>query len=113
MRNRLKQLLEENNWNITEEVINEALKYHNSKAFFEDLLKYGCQSWMVNSLIYYKDTHTFFNKHYEEIEEIRAELEEQWIEVKIPANTDLKNFLAWLSFEKRAYEIYNNLDLGR
>jgi len=32
---------------------------------------------MVSSMIYYKDTHEFFDKHYEEIQEIRDELEDQ------------------------------------
>ncbi len=113
MRNRLKQLLKESNWNIIEEVIKEALEYENPKDFFEDLLQYWCKTWMVCSLILYRDTHNFFEKHYKEIEEIRTELEEQWIEVKIPTNADLKNFLAWLSFEQRAYEFYNNFDFER
>lgn len=110
MKNKLKKLLNENKWTITEEIIKEALDYHNPKDFFEDLLQYGCQSWMVSSMIRHKDTYEFFEKHYEEIEEIRAELEEQGIEIKIPTN-DLKNFLSWLSFEERARQIYDNLEI--
>lgn len=62
-------------------------------------------------MIRYTDTHKFFELHYQEIQDIRAELEDQGIEVKIPTNTDLKNFLAWLSFEHRAYELSNELEL--
>ncbi len=113
MRKKLQKILEKNHWNITEEVINEALEYDNPKAFFEDLLQYGCQSWMVSSLIYYKDAHKFFEKHYEEIQEIREELEQQGIEVKIPTNTDLKNFLAWLWFEERARNLSYDLEMER
>jgi DNA-binding ferritin-like protein len=65
---------------------------------------------MVGSLIRYSDTHKFFEKHYEEIQEIRDELQESWVEVQIPTNTDLKNFLAWLSFEEVAYRVYNILE---
>jgi DNA-binding ferritin-like protein len=87
------------------------MDYHNPKDFFEDLLSYGCQSWMVSSMIRYTDTHKFFDEHYDEIQDIRDELEEQWLEVKIPTHTDLKNFLAWLSFEEKAREIYYNLEI--
>lgn len=110
MNNKLNELLEENSWTITEEVINEALEYDNPKEFFEQLLQYGCVSWMVWSLVRYSDTHKFFEKHYDEIQEIRDELEESGVEVKIPTNTDLKNFLAWLSFEEVAYRVYNILE---
>ncbi len=51
---------------------------------------------MVSSLVYYEDTHEFFDRHYDEIEEIRAELEEQGLELKLPSQSDLKNFFAWL-----------------
>ncbi len=113
MKNKLLKLLEQNNWNITEEVIKEAMDYHNPKSFLEDVLQYGCVSWMVSSLIRYRDTHEFYDKHYDEIEEIRKELEEQGLEIKLPSHEDLKNFFAWLSFEHRSYELYNNLGLNR
>ena len=113
MKNKLIELLEKSKWTITEEVIQEALSYDNPKAFFEDLLQHGCQSWMVGSLIYYKDTHEFFERHYDEIEDIRAELESQGLEIKIPSNSDLKNFLAWLSFEEKARELYDELEMER
>ncbi len=113
MREKLKQLLKDNHWNITEEVIKQSLEYDDPRIFFKDLLQYGCQSWMVWSLIRYRDTHKFFEKHYEEIQEIIEELEQQGIEVKIPSNTDLKNFLAWLWFEERARNLSYELDMGR
>ena len=68
---------------------------------------------MVGSLIYYKDTHEFFERHYDEIEEIRAELDEQGLELKIPSHSDLKNFLAWLGFEEKARELYDELEMDR
>jgi len=68
---------------------------------------------MVSSLVYYKDTHEFFERHYDEIEEIRAELEEQGLELKLPSQSDLKNFFAWLGFEERARELYDELEMDR
>ncbi len=35
MKEKLKQLLEQNQWNITEEVIKEALEYHSQKHFLK------------------------------------------------------------------------------
>jgi len=64
---------------------------------------------MIGSLIYYQDTHEFYDKHYDEIEEIREEMLEQGTDIKIPNHSDLKNFFAWLSFEHRANELYDNL----
>ena len=63
---------------------------------------------MVFSLIYYKDTHAFFNRYYDELEDIRYELESEGIEVNIK-DQDLKNYLAWLGFEHVAYQLYNEL----
>lgn len=110
MKNQLKTLLEQSKWTITEAVIEEALSYSDPKAFFEDLLEHGCVSWMVSSLIYYKDTYEFFEKHYEEIEQMRSDLIDEWIEVMIPSWEDLKNYLSWLSFEEKAREIYRQIE---
>lgn len=63
---------------------------------------------MVGSLIYYKDTHAFYDTYYNAIEDIRWELEEEGIEIDLK-DQDLKNYLAWLAFEHTAYNIYNEL----
>jgi hypothetical protein len=44
MKDTLEKLLENNQGNITQAVIDEALDYHSPKEFFEDLLQHGCQS---------------------------------------------------------------------
>ncbi len=68
---------------------------------------------MVGSLIYYQDTHEFYAKHYNEIEEIRDELAEQGMEICLPSHSDLKNFFSWMSFEERAKNLYDELYVGR
>lgn len=81
------------------------------KAFFNDLRQGGCVSGMVSSLIYYKDTHNFYDTFYYEIENLRIEYEESIGEpVKID-NNDLKNQLAWYSFQETAYKLYQELNL--
>jgi len=77
MREKLEILLQENPNTITAEVAQTALESEDPKLFFQDLLQYGCQSGMVSSLIRYSDTHAFYDKYYDEIEDIRLELQEQ------------------------------------
>lgn len=93
-------------------VAKEALETEdNPVRFFTNLLSNGCASGMVNSLIYYKDTHTFFDTHYEEIEEIRLEVEEMNGD-PISINGDLKNFFSWLAFEQVARYMMDELGLN-
>lgn len=46
-------------------------------AWFEGLLQHGCVSGWDNNMIWYSDTHDFFDEHYDEIEELREEWAEQ------------------------------------
>jgi len=110
VKEKLEILLEENPNTITSEVVQEALAEEDPKYFFEHLLQYGCQSWFVWSMIRTKDTHAFYDKYYDEIEDIRYELTDQWILENNFIEGDLKNYFAWLSFEHVAYNIYNQLE---
>ena len=83
MREKLETILNENLNTITAEVIQEALNSEDPKAFFEDLMNNGCQFWMVSSLIYYKDTHAFYDRYYNEIKDIRWELEAEGVEINL------------------------------
>lgn len=89
-------------------VAQEAIDYgcEEIETFFSDLLQHGCQSGMISSLIYYVDTHKFFDTHYDEIEELRYEYEEMLGEALKP-NGDLKNWYAWFAFEEIARKIFN------
>lgn len=94
---------------LKKEVISEILDQEDSIQFVKELTEYGCASGAVPSLIYYHDTHAFYDNHYNEIEEIRNELQEIG-GLKLPINTDLKNHFAWLAFEQTVYNI--GLDLA-
>ena len=89
----------------------EALVYDEPEIFFKDLLNHGCVSGMVWSLIYFTDTHAFFDKHYDEIEAIREEFEDG-TGLPLTIKGDLKNFLAWFAFEETAYRIAVELELA-
>jgi len=79
---------------IKREVIDEALKYdtdNDIKSFFTDLASGGCVSGMVDRLIYYIDTHSFYEEHYDEIEKLRVEcLNNTGSDIEV-GDQDLKN----------------------
>ena len=91
-------------------VANEALDYSNPKSFFIDILQHGCKSGAVSSLIYYTDTHAFFDKYYDAIEQIRDDVESNLGE-PLQVSGDLKNHLAWFAFEETAYRLALELEL--
>lgn len=91
-------------------VANEALDHDDITCFFSDLLRHGCQSGIVGSLIYYSDTHKFYDTYYHEIEEIRYGLEQSFGESLKP-NGDLKNWYAWLGFEETARLLADELNI--
>ena len=109
MKNSLKKILKDHPHSIKAEVSEEALEHDDPKTFFQDLLQHGCISGMVGKLIYYKDTHAFYDKHYAEIEALREEYEESTGE-PLPIKSDLKNFLAWFAFEQVAYQLVSDIE---
>lgn len=72
--------------------------------WFENLFAHGCVSGMVGPLIYYTDTHSFFDRHYSEIEGLREQYEADTGHALV-IDGDLKNYLAWFAFEQVAHEI--------
>ena len=109
----LKTISNDKSPSIESEIAKEALDYNDGDvaSFFKDLLQHGCQSGMVGSLIYYADTHAFYDKHYDEIESIRAELEDDFGQ-PLTVSGDLKNWFAWLSFEETARKIADKFNVS-
>lgn len=105
---------------VAQDIIDEADSYLekgqklNKKAiqsFLEDLNTSGCQGGMISGLIYYSDTHAFFDKYSDDIFELIDELEASFgtpIEVK---DKDRKNFYAWLAYEETARQIGQDLGI--
>ena len=73
----------------------------------EKIVAYGCQSGIVTSLVYYKDTEAFFNRHVDEIleliEDAKQTMDINYIEFS-------RNNLSWFAFEIIAQEIYHKLE---
>lgn len=91
-------------------VSEEAIEHDNITSFFNDLAQHGCISGMVGSLIYYNQTHQFFETYYDEIEELRSEYEEI-TGIPLNLNHDLKNTLSWFAFEYVAYQLAQELEI--
>ena len=73
----------------------------------KEIVTYGCQSGIVTSLVYYKDTEAFFNRHVDEIfeliEDTKQTMDMNYIEFS-------RNNLAWFAFEIIAQEIYQEME---
>src|SRR5690606_39004733 len=107
----LEQQMEETRNGLVECVISDALDHEGSElTYLKDVLEHGCISGMVSGLIYTVDTHIFFDKYYEEIEDLRIELLEQGIDVlSYIGDNDLKNHMAWIAYEETARLVLDEL----
>jgi len=95
---------------VAKEAINALEDYDNIEDWFNDLLSHGCSSGMIGGMIYYCDTHNFYDKYYNEIEDLRYEYEEMTGE-KLHPNDDLKNWFAWFAYEEIARQLANELEI--
>jgi len=108
-RSYLQSICENEPETIRSEVAEDALESECIKTFFDELLHHGCSSGMISKLIYYYDTHKFYDKHYNEIEEIRDEYEDS-LGQPLSIRGDLKNFFSWFAFEQTAYQIWSDMN---
>jgi len=92
--------------NLLEKRVQEIIEENGGMDFAKDVLQHGCQSGTVSELIYYKDTHKWYDEFYDEIEELREELENSLGE-PLKVNGDLKNWYAWLGFEETTRKLYD------
>ena len=112
MKEKLEAIVKNEPQTIKNLVAKEALDYSSESItdFFDDLFRYGCISGMVSELVYYVDTHKFYDTHYTEIEELREAYETQTGQA-LTIDGDLKNFMSWFAFETVAYNLTNELGL--
>lgn len=86
-------------------------------SYVKDAGELGCIGGNCRRLVYYADTHDFYGKHGDEIDEILGDMEEEMGEpynigenMKRLGQSDLRNFLAWMAYEVRAQEIMRELE---
>jgi len=99
---------------IRKEVAREALyhSYTNICDFFSDLTRNGCICGMISILIYYRDTHAFFLKYYDQIEVLRNEYE-QSTGLTLQPQGDLMNWYSWFAFEETARRLSKELGISQ
>ena len=89
----------------------------------ENLQQYGCQSGMINSLIYYEDTVKFYEDFKEEINEMLSEMVDSTglslqelfgdkYDKDDPLNINdfNKNLFAWFGFEETSRKLYEEIE---
>lgn len=122
----LKDMKKETTSRLKKRVINDLLGNGvNTEDLFkhmEDIVKYGCQSGCVSSLIYYKDTTRFFDNYRSEILEyvndyINECSEDEYLQLNkgdivISKNQkrftdEEKNFLTWFIYEEIVNDLLN------
>lgn len=112
--NGLKKIINDSNTDlkiaVAESILDAVTDYDDPVDYFNDLLTHGCISGMVGELVYYADTHAFYDKHYEDIEDLRYEMAQELGELNPPKDQDLKNWFAWFAYEETARQIA--LELG-
>jgi hypothetical protein len=93
-------------------VISDILDKENVVQYMKDVLHHGCVSGIVNGLIYYHDTHKFYDYHYEEIEELRLDLLKQGIDMlEYIGENDFKNHMSWMAYEETVRQIAEELEV--
>lgn len=84
-------------------------------SYIKDVAEHGCIGGNCNGLIYYADTHAFYNEWADEIDELVIRLQQE-MDYNVAENMerlgqhDLRNFLAWLAYEVNAQEIMQELE---
>ena len=95
---------------VAQEILDSIDEDYSIEGWFEDLFRGGCASGFIGSLIYYSDTNAFFDRHYDEIDELRNDYEESLGE-PFKIEGDLKNWLAWFAYEETARTLANELGI--
>ena len=104
---------------VCDYILDEWDNYDDKTNIFEDVLRYGCQSGVVGSLIYYSDTVAFFKKHRDEINGMLQETMSEYGGYDPPAifgdgwdkedplaiDDFNQNLLAWFGFEETMRKI--------
>lgn len=112
------ELMKENDTGIRYQVLSDALELEEvsenstgeSFGYLEDVTNHGCQSGTCNGLIYYTDTHAFYNEHADECDEILAEYESNVGEGFRFGGKDVRNTLAWMGYEENARKILEEIE---
>jgi len=101
---------------VAESILDKVVDYGGDdkavRSVISDINEHGCVSGIISELIYYTDTHKFYDKYYEDIENLVSEWESNTGERVMPkSGEDRKNFYAWFGYEQQARLIGDKLGL--
>lgn len=79
--------------------------------YIKDIVNHGCSGGGCRGLVTYSQTHDFYAKHAEEIDEIIGNIANETGESPLKrVEGDLRNWLVWFAVEVRASEIIEALE---
>lgn len=78
-------------------------------GYLQDVCNHGCQSGTCSGLIYYTDTHAFYDEFADECDEVLEEYEQNTGEGFKFEGRDVRNTLAWMAYEEKAREVLSEL----
>lgn len=80
------------------------------ECLIHDILSHGCISGVFTDLIYYAQTHAFFDNHYDEIMKLRSHIEED-MGISLKSGNDIENSLAWFVADQVTSELASELGI--
>lgn len=90
---------------IARDWLNALPDYEDGTGWIKDLMNGGCGSGFIGKLIYTTDARKYYDKHYEDIEEVISDFETSTGTTADAMNRngiDHKNFRAWVGYEEMA-----------
>ena len=107
---------------VVDDILNQDKDYQ--QDYITDVLKHGCQSGVVSSLIYYNDTADFYNKYSDDIYNLLDADTQDFGYQSIPemiaslngakdvgSDEQYKNLLAWYGYERTMQDIHDTLNI--
>lgn len=110
----LKRLQAETDNELTKYVLTYLLEQGGKEEInthIDDILNHGVNNGSVDFLVYYADTHKFYDKFYYEIEELRNEYKDN-CGLPLEISGDLKDFMAKYAFYEKVYQIADCLTIN-
>lgn len=90
-------------------VANDALDNEDPVQYLKEVSEHGCVSGVCTGLIYYSDTHEFYQTYSQECDDVLSEYEDMTGEAFAFKGQDVQNTLAWMAYEERARQLYDEL----
>ena len=109
--NVIKSFMKENSDNklfiaVAEDILNSGYDEEDIKGYIEDIVRHGCISGCVSSMIYYSDTEKFFDEYSSEIFDLLNCLTEEIGDFPWRKDLDInKNNLSWFAYEEVSYRL--------